>query len=174
MKLNSLLSDSFTMSPSLRVAAVAFLSSAALPFLSASPAAAVVVNVGGNSYDVTVFNTSYSTSTSVFQLPPSGQMPWWGDDLLASEFAAQVYNSLGTGWDADYGPVFAHGESLGQVLGLVQSVSNPLDQIDVTPASNTTVPYAIATSPVPGPLPLFGAATAFGWSRRLRQRMDVR
>jgi len=24
---------------------------------------------------------------------------------------------------------------------------------------------------VPGPLPLFGAAAAFGWSRRLRKRM---
>ena len=162
------------MSLSLRVAVVAFLSSAALPILSASPAAAVVVNVGGNSYDVSVFNTSYEASTTLFQQPPTGQMPWWGDDLLASEFAAQVYNALGTGWDADYGPVFAHGESVGQVLGIVQSVSNPLDQIDVTPASNTTVPYAIATSPVPGPLPLFGAAAAFGWSRQLRKRIEVR
>lgn len=174
MQLNSLLFDSFTMSTSLRIAAVAFLSTAALPFLATAPAAAVVVNVGGNSYDVTVLNTSYDTSTSVFQLPPTGQMPWWGDDLLASEFAAQVYNFLGSGWDADYGPVFAHAESLGQILGLAQSLSNPLDQIDVTPATSTTVTYAMATSPVPGPLPLFGAAAAFGWSRQLRARMAIR
>ncbi len=159
---------------SIRVAAVAILSTAALPLLSAAPAAAVVVNVGGNSYDVTVFNTSYNASTSSFQLPPSGQMPWWGNDLLASEFAAQVYNSLGTGWDSNYGPVFAHGESIGQVLGIVQSVTNPSDQIDVTPASNTTLTYAMATSPVPGPLPLFGAAAAFGWSRQLRKRLESR
>jgi hypothetical protein len=162
------------MSLSLRAATVAFLSSAALSILSTSPAAAVVVNVGGNSYDVSVFNTSFEGNTTLFQQPPTGQMPWWGNDLLASEVAAQVYNSLGSGWDADYGPVFAHGESLGQVLGIVQSVSNPLDQIDVTPASNTTVTYAIATSPVPGPLPLFGAAAAFGWSRQLRKRLGTR
>jgi len=162
------------MSTSLRVAAVAVLSGAALPLLSASPAAAVVVNVGGNSYDVTVLNTSYDTSTSVFQLPPTGQMPWWGNDLLASEFAAQVYNFLGSGWDADYGPVFAHGQSVGQVLGLTQSLSNPLDQIDVTPASNATLTYAIATAPVPGPLPLFGAAAAFSWTRQLRKRLGRR
>ncbi|MFN9646108.1 MAG: hypothetical protein ACK6BG_13560 [Cyanobacteriota bacterium] len=159
---------------SIRVAAVAVLSAAALPLLFASPVAAVVVNVGGNSYDVTVLNTSYDASTSVFQLPPTGQMPWWGNDLLASDFAAQVYNSLGSGWDADYGTVFAHSESLGQVLGLSQSLTNPLDQIDVTPATSTTVTYAIATSPVPGPLPLFGAAAAFGWSRQLRARLRSR
>jgi hypothetical protein len=72
------------------------------------------------------------------------------------------------------GPVFAHAESLGQVLGLAQSLSNPLDQIDVTPSTSTTVTYAIATSPVPGPLPLFGAAAAFGWSRQLRARLRIR
>jgi hypothetical protein len=157
-----------------RVAAVALLSTAALPFLSPAPAAAVFVNVGGNSYDVTVLNTSYDTSTSLFQLPPTGAMPWWGDDLLASEFAAQVYSSLGSGWSSTYGPVFAHGESLGQMLGLTQSISNPLDQIDVTPATNAMLTYAIASAPVPGPLPLFGAAAAFGWSRRLRKRIAVR
>ncbi|MEB3260899.1 MAG: hypothetical protein VKP63_09770 [Cyanobacteriota bacterium] len=97
-----------------------------------------------------------------------------GDDLLASEFAAQVYSSLGSGWSSTYGPVFAHGESLGQVLGLTQSISNPLDQIDVTPATNAMVTYAIASTPVPGPLPLFGAAAAFGWSRRLKNRIAVR
>jgi hypothetical protein len=159
---------------SLRVAAVAILSTAALPFLSANPASAVVVYVGGNSYDVTTLNTTYEASTNLFQGPPTGMMPWWGNDLLASEFAAQVYDSLGSGWDADYGPVFAHGQSIGQVLGLTQSLTNPLDQIDVTPTTNTTVTYAIATTPVPGPLPLFGAAAAFGCSRQLRKRLGTR
>jgi hypothetical protein len=162
------------MSTSIRVAAVALLSTAVLPFLSPAPAAAVGVNVGGNSYDVTVLNTSYDTNTSLFQLPPTGAMPWWGDDLLASEFAAQVYKFLGSGWDADYGPIFAHGVSLGQVLGLTQSLSDPMDQIDVTPATTSTVTYAIATAPVPGPLPLIGAAAAFGWSRQLRKRIESR
>lgn len=159
---------------SIRVAAVAILSTAALPLLSASPAGAVGVIIGGNSYDVTVLSTSYGANTSVFQSPPSGLMPWWGNDLLASEFAAQVYNLLGPGWDSNYGPIFAHRESIGQVLGIVQSVTDPFDQIDVTSASNATFTYAIATAPVPGPLPLFGAAAAFGWSRQLRKRLESR
>jgi hypothetical protein len=43
--------------------------------------------------------------------------------------------------------------------------------------SNTTVPTFISSSslqpqqPVPGPLPLFGAAAAYSWSRRLRRRI---
>lgn len=162
------------MSTSLRVAAVAVLSTAALPLLSANPASAVVVTVGGNAYDVTTMTTSYDTSTSLFQLPSAGTMPWWGDDALASEFAAQVYNALGSGWDADYGPVFAHSQSVGEVLGLTQSISNPLDQIDVTPAKNTTITYAIATTPVPGPLPLLGTTAALGWFRQLKKRMQMR
>jgi hypothetical protein len=163
------------MSISFRFAAVAVLSTAALPFLSASPASAVVVNVGGNSYDVSIVSTSYDASMALFQLPPAGTMPWWGDDLLASEFAAQVYNYLGSGWDADYGPVFAYGQSGGQVMGLSQSISNPLDQINVAPATNAAVSYATAssTAAVPGPLPLFGAAAAFGWSRQLKKRMEI-
>jgi hypothetical protein len=148
------------MSTSLRVAAVAVLSTAALPFLSANPASAVVVTVGGSAYDVTTMTTSYDTSTSLFQLPAAGTMPWWGDDALASEFAAQVYNALGSGWDPDYGPVFAYGQSVGQVLGLAQSISNPLDQIDVTPATNTSA--------------LFGVAAALGWSRQLKKRIEMR
>lgn len=34
--------------------------------------------------------------------------------------------------------------------------------------------YAAVSHPVPGPLPVFGAAAAFGWSRRLRRRIGQR
>ena len=162
------------MSTSFRIAALAFLSTAALPFLTPAPADAVVVNVNGQSYDVTTLSTSYAASTTLFQHAPIGSMPWWGDGGLASEFAAQIYNSLGAGWDANYGPVFAHDQSVGQVLGITQSLSDPLDQIDVTPSTSDMVTYAIATAPVPGPLPLLGGAAAFGWSRQLRRRIETR
>jgi MYXO-CTERM domain-containing protein len=45
------------------------------------------------------------------------------------------------------------------------------------PTLFTGATFAIATvvppasNAVPGPLPLFGAAAAFGWSRRLRSRI---
>ena len=47
--------------------------------LSPSAANAVVVTVAGNAYDVTIETTSYLSSPSLFQTPPLGRMPWWGD-----------------------------------------------------------------------------------------------
>jgi hypothetical protein len=159
------------MTRTLRQSALAVLSATVLPLLSSNPASAVLVTVGGNVYDVTASTMTYEMGTSAFQAPPAGQMPWWGDELLASDFAQEVSNQLGPGWDADYGPVFAHDATASQVLGLAQSLTNINDQIDVTPSRTATVSYATATAPVPGPLPLFGAAAAYGWSRQLRQRI---
>jgi len=153
---------------------VAVISSTAVCLLSPSPAEAVVVTVGGIAYDVTEVETSYNLSSSTFQAFAPGKMPWWGNESLAYDFALEVYDALGEGSTAGYGPVFAHAHdaSLAKVLGILQNTSNPLDAINDLPAASATVKYAIASAPVPGPLPLFGAAAAFGWSRRLRQRID--
>jgi hypothetical protein len=164
----------------MRYTALALLGGALLPLLQAKPAAAVVVNVGGIVYDVSITNMSYALSPTSFALPPLGQMPWWGDDARASEFATSVYLQLGPGTDANYGPVFAYAvdTSLNQVLGLSQSLTDINDQIDVMPTTSATIRYATATTsattPVPLPLPILGAATGFGWSRRLRQRLHQR
>jgi hypothetical protein len=48
----------------------------------------------------------------------------------------------------------------------VDGVSGPDGQINV-------VVGAPAVASVPGPLPLFGAAAAFGWSRSLRRRIST-
>ena len=37
----------------------------------------------------------------------------------------------------------------------------------------TSITFSDPNAPVPGPLPVFGAATAFGWSRRLRKRITA-
>jgi hypothetical protein len=164
----------------MRYTALALLGGALLPLLQATPAAAVVVNVGGIVYDVSITNMSYALSPTSFALPPLGQMPWWGDDARASEFATSVFLQLGPGTDANYGPVFAYAvdTALNQVLGLSQSLTDIDDQIDVMPTTSATTLYATAsstsTTPVPLPLPILGAATAFGWSRRLRQRLHQR
>lgn len=42
--------------------------------------------------------------------------------------------------------------------------------LDNSPA-NTLVFTPASPAPVPGPMPLFGAGAAFGWSRRLRRRI---
>ena len=69
-------------------------------------------------------------------------MPWWGDDLLASDFALEVLNQLGPGWDANYGPVFAHGVSVSEVFGIAQPLTDINDQIDVIPSRSDTLSYA--------------------------------
>lgn len=160
-----------------RVAALAVLGGAILPMLSAAPAYAVVVNVGGIDYDLSSSTTSLVSQPSAFGLPLLGLMPWWGDDALASEFAFKVFKQLGPGWDPDYGPVFAYALDTpqNQVMGLTQSLTDINDQIDVTPALNASILYAIASpaapTSVPAPLPLVGAGAAFGFSRRLRAKL---
>ena len=152
---------------------------AALPLLSVAPASAITVTVNSIDYDVSFFNTSYNSNSIIFQIPPSGQMPWWGDGTgnLAAEFAQQVYNNLGPGPTSGYGPVFAYELSGSDILGISQDLSNALSQNDETIANNLDVNYAIATplnsAPifVPAPLPVFGAAAAFGLSRQLRKRI---
>jgi hypothetical protein len=99
-------------------------------------------------------------------------MPWWGNDTLASEFATTLFNQLGTGWDADYGPVFAYSldTSWSEVRGVAQSITDINDLIDVIVSTGSTNTYAIASPlpDVPGPLPVLAMATGWGWSRRLR------
>lgn len=160
-----------------RLASLLLLGSTALPLLTTSPAAAVVVTIGGTPYDVSVSTTTYNSSSADFQTPSSGGlMPWWGDDMLASDFAKEVYDALGSGWDNNYGPVFAYEFDAiqGKVPGIAQSILNPNLQIDVSPAPAAMVSYAIAASdpaPVPAPLPIFGLAGGFVASRRLRRRV---
>ncbi len=45
--------------------------------------------------------------------------------------------------------------------------------VDYSVTAGTVIVGTTASAPVaaPGPLPLFGAAAAFGWSRRLRRRL---
>ena len=168
------------MSGTLRHASLLVLGGALLPLLPFTPAGAVAVTVGGIVYDVNITNMSHTLSPTSFGLPPLGQMPWWEDDARASEFATSVFLQLGPGTDANYGPVFAYAidTSLNQVLGLSQSLTDINDQIDVMPDTSATIRYATATTsattPVPLPLPILGAATGFGWSRRLRQRLRQR
>ena len=149
----------------------------ALPLLSVAPASAFTVTVGAIDYDVTIFNGSYNSDPALFQVPPAGKVPWWGDVILALKFAPQIYNQLGSDPTTGNGPIFAYELSDTDILGVSQDLANPLVQFPETIATNAVVRYAIATplgstpAAVPAPLPVFGAAAALGWSRQLRMRI---
>ena len=138
---------------------------------------AVVVTVAGNTYDVTTETTSFLSSPSLFQLPPAGRMPWWGDSSgsSASSFAQVVYNQLGAGPNPGYGPLFAYDLSGGSLNAVLQDLNDPLSQLDNTFADNQTLTFAVASplssTSVPAPLPLTALAAAAAWSRRLRRRI---
>lgn len=149
--------------------------SISLPTLATLPAAAVLVTVNQTEYDVIVIEGSFDDHSALFQAPPAGLMPWWGDSSgsLASEFAFQVYDSLGSGSGIGSGPLFAYLRDAGSgtLEGWVQSLTDPNAQDLQTPFSNASIKYALLNPvPVPVPLPVLAALATFGVSRQLRQR----
>ncbi len=154
---------------------------ATVPLLATLPAEAVLVTVNAVEYDVTFFEGKYDDYDSLFYEPPAGQMPWWGDTsgILASQFAFQVYNSLGAGSYSGLGPVFAYlyDSDTGTLSGLVQSLSDPNSQDILNPFTNQSIKYAILYAPpvapaptsVPAPLPYLGIIATYHSSRRLRR-----
>jgi len=156
----------------------------AIGTLTAGQAQAVVVNVDGQDWDVTTFSGGYYENSSKFETPANGGvMPWWNNINLAGTFTAAVSSSLG-----DEGPYFAFETDptafggVGVIYQLIYNSSHPMTIFGAGKAGigpgyggpqagwAQATPY---TSPaaVPGPLPLFGAAAAFGFSRKLRKRI---
>jgi hypothetical protein len=168
----------------------------------ASPANTCRVMVGGLQYDVTTFTGDYNSNSSSFETPANGgAMPWWNSDADTSAFIAasgtseaNLYANLGvnSGTNIIY---FAYQYIPGSNAffppippGLRAKSWN--DQppgfnlgvgLSDTSAQGLTISWAQATlytappstsAPAPGPLPLFGAGAAFGFSRRLRKRIQ--
>jgi len=169
---------------------------AALAAISLSPgsAQAFVVTVNSVQYDVTTFTGSYDGNISKFSPPPApGVMPWWNNSDLARDFATAL-GSLASYPNEGYSPFFAYetydGENCIQDdagvtctpisdLSVIFSVINSPGVSNNSFSQNGSFIYAQATlynAPVPaapGPLPLFGAAAAFGFSRKLRKRIKL-
>ena len=143
--------------------------------LTAGQAQAFVVNVGGVNYDVTTFGPdSYNNNISKFALPANGGvMPWWNDQTLANDFAVALGTSLGTPNSNSNGPYFAY-DSPNIVSSQYRDANSGGGRNDLR--SNTTITWAQVvpvSAPVPGPIPAFGAAAAFGFSRKLRNRINA-
>jgi hypothetical protein len=125
--------------------------------------------------------------------------PWWANESLANKFAFAVRDMLGAPNERilavrddgvriseTFGPLFAFTATELQpgavVLGRAWLPDVPATGtlLPLTPATRaagfndrTVVEntYATATE-VPGPLPILGAAAAFGYSRKLRKRIN--
>lgn len=157
--------------------------SVALPLLFPAPSSAITVIIDSIEYDVDYAFRAYDEPGIAvnFQLPPAGRMPWFEPSgNLASTFAQQVYDQLGLRTLPDYGPVFAYDMTTTDIIGLIQSVTDISSQIDPYTVSKQTIAnYAFVRTirplptSVPAPLPLLGAAAAFGWSRKLRKRLGT-
>jgi hypothetical protein len=162
---------------------LAVVASSAALCLAPNPAEASTsqVTVNGTTYDVTTFTGTYNANNAKFNtLANNGLMPWWGNESLAEQFAAAVGTSLGTPVAGAFGPSFAHKiENPGFAVYATGEVFSPPNSVfNYAFTINETGTYATATlapppAGVPGPLPLFGAAAAFGMSRRLRRRIQL-
>ncbi len=145
----------------------------AMGLLAAGQAQAVAVNAGGQDWDVTTFTGTYNANTSKFATAANGGvMPWWGNYTIATEFASALQASLGS-----------PNNNIGPFFGFYQvDTSTLLTCAWMTPAStagcagtgtDSAVTWAQATTTsAPGPLPFLGAAAAFGYSRKLRTRIN--
>lgn len=130
----------------------------------------VNVNISGTDYAVDTFTGKYADNTAKFN---STLMPWFGDQALANQFAVAVGNAFGKPNFGD-GPVFAWIINEFDVSGQYLDFQDAPSLVGVDKNQAFTYAYVTATSsPVPRPLPIFGAAAAFGMSRRLRRRIRL-
>lgn len=172
-----------------RVSAFSALGLTAVVVLDPQPASALVVDVPGyGSFDIQVQETAFPSL-----IPPSSQMPWWGNQAVANTFATALGSGLGPVFQ-NLGPFFAWEQNQDSVgfdafciddscygaVGAPGAASSfPIGNPFGSPDLSNPFPWAVATavpstSSVPGPMPLFGAAAAFGFSRKLRARIGFR
>ncbi len=82
-----------------------------------------------------------------------------------------------TGSDVYFDNIFDGGQNLflGNQNSINPELASPgslITNFDINASSTNTLLFTAASpASVPGPLPLFGAGAAFGWSRRLRRRI---
>ena len=172
----------------------ALLTAMAVGALTAGQAQAVVVNIPSPynlEFDVTTFTGSYYDNKTKFALPPAGLMPWW-----ESKIKGQLSPLLLARWSQDlmgypdapeeYVPTFAWTFNENNPVAIDVAYAEypvPLHpgpiatEILYNPFSDTAtwaqvVPAQAPAASVPGPLPALGVAAGFGFSRKLRKRIN--
>jgi hypothetical protein len=150
--------------------------------LTAGPANAFVLNVGGQDWNVTTFTGSYNDNKSKFNTPANGGvMPWWTDGDKKQDFLIALGDSLGyPNLGGSLGPAFgastqgvpsSPGSGVGTTLFLYSDVFPYILTSVVVPFSGEVTWAQASPVPVPGPLPILGLGAVFGYSRKLRKRI---
>lgn len=85
--------------------------------------------------------------------------------------SSSIMADMGIGFSTDYLQNAYIGNS-GNPFGPVDYTLSTFSGSDGAIISSSLSPV-LATAPVPSPIPLFGAAAAFGWSRQLRRRIKT-
>jgi hypothetical protein len=172
-----------SLAPLGRLRPLALLGGVAAVALLPVSASAFQAVVGGKTYEVSTFTGSYSTNAAKFALPVNGgQMPWWGSQSLATQFAAAVADDLGLSPPINVpvvgltgvGPLFAAStgtvtvpflgpipvtnNSLYYQVGQFASGTYPFGALPPLPVPQSglgsdLVPYAVATEVVPQSVP---------------------
>ncbi|WP_413171632.1 hypothetical protein [Anabaena azotica] len=117
---------------------------------SASPAQALVFNVGGTNYDVTTVTGTYNDLATTLQ-----SQVWWGNSALAQQFAQTVNIQLGLPNISEASPFFAYGETSGEPN--IWYFSDEILQTQLQAGTEWT--YATATPDASVPFDIPGGAT---------------
>lgn len=139
--------------------ALAGASTVALVMIPAQKASAVVITVGPTQFDITSLSSTYNASFETLQA-----QPWWNSSETAQSFASAYQAQVGP-----FSPLFAFTADPATVTYWATGLFFPFQSGEPVASTNN---FAIATEvPIPGPLPILGAASAFAYSRKLRQRI---
>lgn len=154
----------------------------AVTLLPATSASAIQITVNGNNYEIANTNTTFNAITENVL----DDQIWWNNSTLARDFA-RAYRAAsppprsipGSDFTAfaylNPDPNFPNLFRFWDPYGLFDAFETGEDRtfnVNFFTATLVTTPPP-TTSSVPGPLPLLGAAAAFGYSRKLRQRIRL-
>ncbi len=130
-------------------------------------------------------NNAYNTDGRLFRLKLAGLStdPILGAKALNASYK-QLNGNLGTGglqtaFNSSFTTLFANAATGGNWLtvnihtGATAALPQPFTTVVPGPLPGVLdLSSSISTVQIPGPLPLLGAAAAFGWTRKLRKRVN--
>jgi hypothetical protein len=138
----------------------------------------------GGTIEVTSLNQTLGTSPVTFTVE-NGTTNTFAASFSTANSKDLVYGSVGsdTGWflnDFAFGQSLSSNTTWGELLGTFNGTLGFPGQFGWRNLPSSGSEFGVAANsitfsvPVPGPLPVFGAAAAFGWSRRLRRNIQKR